>query len=866
MDSNASTNTFSPDAVPTGGGHPGRGVRAPLVALTALALVASVLTLINPSTSAPAHAAPGVSAGGDWVDVAIGIQHVCARTAKGEVRCWGSNTAGQLGVGNNTDVGDNAGEMGNNLEPVDLGTGRTATAIAAGFTHTCAILDDGSVKCWGLNNDGQLGVGNTFDLGDNANEMGDNLPTVDLGAGRTATAITAGLSFTCAILDDASVKCWGLNTVGQLGQGDVINRGDNAGEMGDNLAPIDLGVGRSAVGISTSFNHTCVVLDNGLVKCWGLNAAGQLGVGDTLDRGDGVNEMGDSLPAAVLGTGRTAQSVSAGSAHTCALLDDASVKCWGFGTSGALGYGDTTLRGDGPGEMGDALPTVDLGTGRSAVSIAVGGGHSCARLDDLSLKCWGSNNAGQLLQEDTVVRGDNAGEMGDNLPAPEFGDDRFVAAASAGVATTCAVLDDNRVRCWGLNTFGQLGQGNTNHYGDDAGEDAKNLPPVNIGFALVDPAGVDSFLPARLLETRAGEPTVDGLQQGIGRRTAGQVTEVQVTGRAGIDNEVEAAVVNLGIVNPEQNGFAVGYPCDEAQPASSTINYRAGETIANAATIKLSATGTICVYTHRATDLILDVTSVIPFGSTVDAITPARFFDSREEFLTTDGLQQAQGRRTTGQVTQVQIGSRNGVPFDAEAATVNIAAIEPDDDGYIAAWACGQPQPTASMINYEAGKTVAGGATISIGNDKSICIYTQRAMDLVVDVTAYTGPWTVVDPQQPARLVETREDEPTVDGLQQGIGRRSAGEVTEVQVVDRAGVTGAATAGIFNIAVVNAAANGFAAIWPCDEMMPGSSAINFRAGQTIANNATIQLSPEGTICVYTHRATDLIVDLTATIR
>ncbi|MEO1056876.1 MAG: hypothetical protein AAFY28_08190 [Actinomycetota bacterium] len=859
------TATHVADAAPTGDGRKHRHRRTGAY-LLALALMASVMTLMTPSGASPAQAAPGVSAGGDWIDVAMGVQHTCARSAKGEVRCWGANLSGQLGIGNTNDIGDNGGEMGNNLDPVDLGTDRTAAAVAAGFSHSCALLDDASVKCWGDNSLGQLGVGNTFHLGDNAGEMGDNLPTVDLGTGRTATAITAGFGHTCALLDDGTVKCWGLNTLGQLGQGDLIARGDNAGEMGDNLAPIDLGTGRTAVGISTSFIHTCALLDNGLVKCWGANAGGQLGLGDTAGRGGAANQMGDNLPVAPLGTGRTATSVSAASAHTCALLDDATVKCWGGGAFGALGYGDVAGRGDGPGEMGDNLPTVDLGTGRSVVAIDAGGTHSCARLDDLSLKCWGSNNNGQLLLGDAIPRGDNVGEMGDNLPALDFGDDRFVTAVTASVGSTCAVLDINRISCWGLNTRGQLGRGNTNAYGDDAGENAQTVGTVNVGSLLIDPAGVDSFLPARLVETRVGESTVDGLQQGIGRRAAGQVTEVQVTGRAGIDNEVDAAIVNLGIVNPAGNGFAVGYPCDEPQPASSTINYRAGETIANAATIKLSAIGTICIYTNRATDLILDVTSVIPFGSTVNPISPARFFDTREGFQTSDGEQQAQGRRTAGQVTEVEIGTRNGVPFEAVAATVNIAAITPDENGFIAAWACGQPQPTASMINYEAGKTIAGGATISLGEGDAICVYTQRAMDLVVDVTAYTLPGAIIDPQQPARLLETRAGQPTVDGLQQGIGRRGAGKVTEVQVVDRVGVTGAATAGIFNVAVVNPEDDGFAAIWPCGEAMPGSSAINFRAGQTIANNATIQLSAAGTICVYTHRATDLVVDLTATIR
>jgi alpha-tubulin suppressor-like RCC1 family protein len=128
-------------------------------------------------------------------------------------------------------------------ELTKMGTGRTATAIAAGKYHNCAILDNSSIKCWGSNNAGQLGLGDTVNRGADpggGDQMGDNLPSVDLGTGRTARGITAGDNQTCAILDDASIKCWGSNTAGQLGLGDTNNRGDNSGEMGDILPVIGL--------------------------------------------------------------------------------------------------------------------------------------------------------------------------------------------------------------------------------------------------------------------------------------------------------------------------------------------------------------------------------------------------------------------------------------------------------------------------------------------------------------------------------------------------------------------------------------------------------------------------------------------------
>ena len=242
------------------------------------------------------------------------------------------------------------------------------TAMTPAYQHSCAMSDNGSVKCWGQGLYGQPGAGDTQARGDGPGEMGDSLPAVNLGTGRKAVEISAEASDTCALLDNGTVKCWGANFYGSLGLGDTAHRGDGPGEMGDNLPAVALGTGRTAVAISNSYGHPCVLLDNGSVKCWGYNTIGYLGLGDTAHRGDGPGEMGDNLPAVSLGTGRTAIDVAAGGDHVCVLLDNRSVKCWGANFWGQLGVGDQIFRGDGPGEMGDNLPAVDLGTGRTAVA------------------------------------------------------------------------------------------------------------------------------------------------------------------------------------------------------------------------------------------------------------------------------------------------------------------------------------------------------------------------------------------------------------------------------------------------------------------------------------------------------------------
>jgi alpha-tubulin suppressor-like RCC1 family protein len=323
-----------------------------------------------------------------------------------------------LGLGDTNDRGDEPGEMGDDLPAVDVGVRRFVKSVALGTAHTCAILDDDSLKCWGYNRYGTLGLGDAEHRGNEPGEMGELLPTVNLGTGRTVKAVAAGSS-SCAILDDDSLKCWGNSDYGQLGQGDGEVRGDEAGEMGDNLPTVDLGTGRWARAISAGNSRYCAIVADGAIKCWGFNGFGQLGLGDTNDRGDQPNEVGDFLPTVALGSRRA--MATGGPLYVAAVFDDGSVRAWGRNTWGELGLGDTQNRGDQPNEMGPSLPVVDLGSGRFARLIAQGGAHVCALLDDDSVKCWGRNEDGGLGLGDTETRGDEPGEMGDALPVVDLG-------------------------------------------------------------------------------------------------------------------------------------------------------------------------------------------------------------------------------------------------------------------------------------------------------------------------------------------------------------------------------------------------------------------------------------------------------------
>ena len=269
--------------------------------------------------------------------------------------------------------------------------------------------------------------------------MGDELVAVDRGTGRTAISIEAGATFTCAILDSGVLKCWGQNSNGQLGQGHNENIGhgpdlDSNGischptlntdlntrecnsRLGDGLPAVDLGDGRTAVSVSAGYSSTCAILDNGSVRCWGNNQYGRTGLGTTSGyTGDADGEMGDDLPNVELGTGRTAASISVGYSHACALLDNLSIACWGHNGQGQIGIG-TNNDVDTPAEMGAGLVTADLPTTRSS-SVSSGWYYSCAIIQDGTVRCWGENSDGRLGVYDGVDDdiGDESGEMGGEL-------------------------------------------------------------------------------------------------------------------------------------------------------------------------------------------------------------------------------------------------------------------------------------------------------------------------------------------------------------------------------------------------------------------------------------------------------------------
>jgi alpha-tubulin suppressor-like RCC1 family protein len=445
--------------------------------------------------------------------VAVGERHSCAILADGaEVRCWGNNNYGQLGLGHTDFVGRPSDVEA--APPVDLGRDRSTRAplrvskLALGSEHSCALLTDGGIKCWGNAGAGRLGYGDTINRGDGSGAMGDSLPRVNLG--RAAVDVALGYQHSCALLDDHTVKCWGYNGNGQLGVGDISHRGESSSDMGDALPTIDFG-GRTAYRIMAGSQSqiSCALLRGSdcdacrdEMVCWGRNQYNVLGTGDLYDRGKepldlvglfvdvgSMKPHGDSAvesypesypdrypdrdfasaPLSGRASARTTMS-------TCVLMEDRRVKCFGRNDYDLLAITEPLKDDanwlDGHTTDGNGNPKVPLYDADSApfasigrldshehqlhhiVALEAGKDHACALSAIGEVTCWGYCFSSHLCHVDGLPG--SPLDFPDSTDGQKFPGAKFI---TAGFQFTCIITYDDQARCWGNNGEGKLGLG-----------------------------------------------------------------------------------------------------------------------------------------------------------------------------------------------------------------------------------------------------------------------------------------------------------------------------------------------------------------------------------------------------------------------
>jgi len=341
-------------------------------------------------------------------DIHGGGDFFCATMDSGNVRCWGQGTDGQLGNGDDLDSPLPVTAIVSN--PRD---------IALGGYHACAVLGSrGKVKCWGDNNSGQIGNGT------------ESLPVLTPAKAlnvRKAVEVSAGDEHSCALLQAGTVKCWGENSSGELGNGEILST-DEAVHV------VQLS---SATQISSGENSTCAVFGrHNAAKCWGLNNAGQLGDQTTGD---------SNVPVVVKGV-RNILDLAPGYEQSCALLFSGIVKCWGDNSDGQLGNGS----------FNPSLTPVTVNGINNAWDLDSFGAHTCALVGKGTVKCWGDNSFGNLGNND---------DTDSDVPIVTTPVIRNATAVSTAWDSVCVILTNGGAKCWGYNTHGEVGNGTTNPAG-----------------------------------------------------------------------------------------------------------------------------------------------------------------------------------------------------------------------------------------------------------------------------------------------------------------------------------------------------------------------------------------------------------------
>ncbi len=363
------------------------------------------------------------------VQLELGGNASCARLSNGSVVCWGDGRMGQLGDGTTIIRYSPEGRPGVGIT--------TATDLAVGTNFACVAAREGrSLQCWGSNEFGQLGsitAGNAF----RSEPVTVEVPTGSGSIWDLRFDVTAGHSHACArLLSGGTFRCWGLNDNGQLGDGMITNRSIATAVMSPGYEQLALGR-----------LHTCGRRSDGIVQCWGDNQYGQLGDSTTADRRTRTTN--------VVGLTGVIDLV-AGEEHTCAIVANGAVRCWGRNQYGQLGDGTTTNRST-------PVPVRVSGTAPSGAEfrgvdrLALSAFHTCARLTTRLVRCWGRGANGSLGHGGVAASpSDTSANRSNPTAVPDLREVEEVAAAGE---LTCARTSDGTVLCWGYNNTGQLGDG-----------------------------------------------------------------------------------------------------------------------------------------------------------------------------------------------------------------------------------------------------------------------------------------------------------------------------------------------------------------------------------------------------------------------
>ncbi len=369
-----------------------------------------------------------------FIQVSAGYTHTCAITNQGSAYCWGADLFGALG--NGLSIGDAS-------QPFPINTSMVSGSkifkqISAGYHHTCGVTTEGDCYCWGMNNKGQLGVDREISM----SEIPLKISTKNLSDPKTLSFVSAGFTHSCGITTEGKVFCWGDNESGTLGNNSTENQ---------SIVPVEVDTfmiegSKEFISVSTGWRHTCGVSNDKIAYCWGGDYSGALG--------NGESEQDKSIPSKVdtstIVGDKTFTSISTGWYHICGVTSDHVIYCWGQNMFGQLGNGQVANS-----EVPIKIHDGNITGNKSMIQVYSGSTHTCGLSAENIAYCWGSDSEDQL--------GDGGIANYSYIPTPldtsEIkGSDEFLSI-SAGIDHTCGITIDNTAYCWGSNIFGKLGSG-----------------------------------------------------------------------------------------------------------------------------------------------------------------------------------------------------------------------------------------------------------------------------------------------------------------------------------------------------------------------------------------------------------------------
>lgn len=430
----------------------------------------------------------------------------------------------------------------------------------------------------------------------------------------------------------------------------------------------------------------------------------------------------------------------------------------------------------------------------------------------------------------------------------------YTATASPGGATCSATGSSCVVRGLTGGTTYQVSVRATNAVGPGTvSVPVSGIPTANNAIALV--------APKRYVDTRPNGETLDGLFARDGKRVGDSEYRIQVGGRGDVPGDALAVVANVTAIQAAGVGYLTVHPCVSPRPLASSLNYTVGVNLGNEIVAPLTSSGELCIYTSQGAHVTVDITGFVPSSSPIVPITPARYLDTRPNGETFDNAASTGSKPAAGSTTRLAVAGRGAVPAGASAVVVNVTAIGAAGVGYVTVHPCVEPAPNAASLNFVAGVNRGNELVATLDATGHICLFSSASTHLSVDVVAYVPAGSNLSAFGPARLLDTRPTGETIDGSSQAIGKRSGGSEFQLQVANRAGIPGGATAAILNVTVVQAEDSGFLTVHPCIDPRPNTASLNFVQGVNGGNEIIAGFDGSGRLCVFTSATAHVTVDI-----